>query len=94
MDERLQFVARRLADGGTLQGFGIPRKTGAFRFRAGIIPPQQARGLVAPPGDRHRTDQTGPPSAERSSRTHASHLEKRSHQTRSWEFSSTAGPLR
>ena len=28
MDERMQFVASRRADGGTLQGVGISRKTG------------------------------------------------------------------
>src|SRR4029077_13431148 len=45
-------------------------------------------------GDWHRTDQARPSSTEWPPRTHASHLEKRSHQTSRSQLPAAAGPLR
>ncbi len=78
---------------------GLPAKHSqrqwrAFRFRARLVPAIQARSLVAAPGDRHRTHQTGSSAAEWPSRTHASHAKERSHPTCGSQLPAAASPLR
>jgi putative transposase len=92
--ERFAFTAFDRA----FKEFGLPQ---AIRTDNGVpfagpdrvIPAQQARGVVAPPGDSDRTDSTGTSPAERPARAHASDAEARGDQTRRRECPPAAGAL-